>query len=166
MMNPIKHPAPLGEISSGTHRLADLVPRFAEVLENLARKNGVIDRHVDLLSRAKWTYQVLARLGLMDWDNEDAVATYDELVEALDDFSPRYSHFGARYDDFASFGFWLDDIECIKADVTDLMKGMVVSDLSEVPKRFNGEVLLINNHGNVSLYVSARGKLHCIWSVV
>ncbi len=160
MMTPIKHHAPLGEISSGTHRLADLVPRFGEVLENLARKNGVIDRHAELLSRANWI--VLAE----NWDGEDAVAVHDELVEALDDFSPPYARFRTHEGDGASFGFWLDDIESIKDQVTDLMNGMVVSDLSEVPERFNGEVLLVNDHGNVSLYVSARGKFRCIWSVV
>lgn len=158
-MTPIKHLAPLGEIIGGTHRLADLVPRFAEVLESLARKNGVIDRHAELLSRAR---QIIRD---KNWDGEDAFAVHDELVEALDDYAPRYARFRAHEGDGASFGFWLNDIESIKDDVND-MSGMVVGDLSEVPERFNGEVLVINDHGNVSLYVSARGKLRCIWSVV
>lgn len=158
-MTPIKHHAPLGEIIGGTHRLADLVPRFAEVLESLARKNGVIDRHAELLSRANWI--VLAE----NWDGVEAVAVYDELVEALDDYAPPYARFSAHEGDGASFGFWVDDIERIKDDVND-MSGMVVGDLSEVPERFNGEVLVINDHGNASLYVSARGKLRCIWSIV
>lgn len=159
-MNPIKHHAPLGAIIGGTHRLADLVPCFAEVLEKLARKNGVIDRHAELLSRAR---QIIRD---KNWDGEDAFAVHDELVEALDDYAPPYARFSAHEGDGASFGFWLDDIESIKVVITDLMSGMVVGDLSEVPESFNGEVLVINDHGNVSLYVSARGKFRCIWSVV
>lgn len=160
MMTPIKHHAPLGEISSGTLRNEDLVPRFAEVLGNLARKNRVLKWHRPILSRAR---QIIRD---KNWDGEDAVAVHDELVEALDDFSPPYARFGTHEGDGASFGFWLDDIDQIAVVITDLMSGMVVGDLSEVPERFNGEVLLINDHGNASLYVSARGKLRCIWSVV
>jgi len=159
-MNPIKHHAPLGEISSGTHRLADLVPRFAEVLENLARKNRMLKWHRPILSRAR---QIIRD---ENWDGEDAVAVYDELFEALNDYAPPYARFSAHEGDGASFGFWVDDIDQIAVVLTDLMSGMVVGDLSEVPERFNGEVLVINDHGNASLYVSARGKLRCIWSVV
>jgi hypothetical protein len=159
-MNPIKHHAPLGAIIGGTHRLADLVPCFAEVLEKLARKNGMLEWQQPILSRAR---QIIRD---KNWDGEDAVAVHDELVEALDDFSPPYARFGTHEGDGASFGFWLDDIDQIAVVITDLMSGMVVGDLSEVPERFNGEVLVINDHGNASLYVSARGKLRCIWSIV
>jgi hypothetical protein len=63
-----------------------------------------------------------------------------------------------------AYGFWPIDIEDIKEQVRE--RGVVVSDLSEVPPRFNGEILLINDHGNASLYVLARKKLKLIWSIV
>lgn len=157
-MNPIKHHGTIGEIIGGTHRVADLVPRFVLELEILARKNGVIDRHADLLLRAHWLFIT------KNWDGEEAISVCADLAEALDDYAPPYAHFGVHGDDGASFGFWIDDIDEIKAQVTD-MSGMVVGDLSEVPEGFSGEVLLINDHGNVSLYVSAHGSLKEVWGV-
>jgi hypothetical protein len=75
-----------------------------------------------------------------------------------------YCRFGAHEGDGSDYGFWPIDIEDIKEQVRE--RGVVVSDLSEVPPRFNGEILLINDHGNASLYVLARKKLKLIWSIV
>lgn len=46
-------------------------------------------------------------------------------------------------------------------------EGLVVDDLSEVPGRFAGEVLHVNDHGNVTLYRAFKnGSLHEIASRV
>jgi hypothetical protein len=46
-------------------------------------------------------------------------------------------------------------------------EGQVVSDTSEVPKGYQGQVLHINDHGNVTLYRAFKnGNLHEIASCV
>jgi len=46
-------------------------------------------------------------------------------------------------------------------------EGKVVEDLSEVPKGYRGQVLHVNDHGNVSLYNAFKnGNLHEIASRV
>lgn len=42
-----------------------------------------------------------------------------------------------------------------------------VSDLAEVPRDYAGEILMVNDHGNTSLYVKARTQEpREIWSIV
>lgn len=46
-------------------------------------------------------------------------------------------------------------------------KGKIVEDLSEVPEGYRGQVLHVNDHGNVSLYNSFKnGNLHEVASRV
>ena len=44
--------------------------------------------------------------------------------------------------------------------------GLKVSDTGDVPADYSGEVLHINDHGNMTLYSAERGKLTEIWSIV
>lgn len=155
---PLKHLAAVGSISHGTMRTEDLLPLFARELEALARRNRTSHRHASLLTAARRIERA------RNWESSDAIAVLDELFEALDDYAPMYCRFGAHEGDGADYGFWPIDIEDIKEQVRE--HGVVVSDLSEVPPRFNGEILLINERGNASLYVLARKKLKLIWSIV
>jgi hypothetical protein len=43
---------------------------------------------------------------------------------------------------------------------------MLASDLSEVPTAYTGEVLHVNDHGNMSLYAYSRGRGREIWAIV
>lgn len=154
-----KHLAHIGSISHGTMRTEDLLPLFARVLGTLARKNRLSGLYRSLLRDARR----IQRSG--EWSSNDAICVLDELFDALDDFAPMYCRFGAHEGDCANYGFWPLDIEEIQRLVFENY-GIVVSDLSEVPPRFSGEILLINDHGNASLYVLARKKLKLIWSIV
>jgi len=58
------------------------------------------------------------------------------------------------------YGFWLS--ESFEAD----FDGLKVSDTSEVPADYSGEVLHVNDHGNATLYAASAGALTEIWSVV
>jgi hypothetical protein len=49
--------------------------------------------------------------------------------------------------------------EALDANERREFDGLVVSDTSEVPSDFSGEVLHINDHGNATLYGARRGKL-------
>lgn len=52
-------------------------------------------------------------------------------------------------------GFNVDDFD-----------GLRVSDLSEVPDDYTGEVLHVNDHGNMTLYACTDGECSEVWSVV
>jgi len=41
-----------------------------------------------------------------------------------------------------------------------------VADTSEVPRRYTGEVLYVNDHGNMTLYACSRGRMREVWAVV
>ncbi len=60
------------------------------------------------------------------------------------------------------YGFW------VCQDVESIFDGLKVSDLNEIPKDYDGEILFVNDHGNVTLYNKYRTsqKLHEIWSIV
>jgi len=46
-------------------------------------------------------------------------------------------------------------------------EGIVVSDTSEVPEGYRGQVLHINDHGNVTLYNAFKnGNLHEVYAIV
>lgn len=49
--------------------------------------------------------------------------------------------------------------EALDANERREFDGLVVSDTSEVPSNFSGEVLHINDHGNATLYGARLGKL-------
>lgn len=155
----IKHPAEIGSISHGTMRTEDLLPLFARELGTLARRNRLSGFYRSLLRDAR----LIEKSG--KWSSGDAIHVLDELFESLDDFAPMYCRFGAHEGDGSDYGFWPLDIEEVEAQVVENC-GIVVSDLSEVPQHFVGEILLIDDHGNASLYVLARNKLKPIWSIV
>jgi len=140
-------PFQLGSISSGTLRPEDLIPAFAAVL----------DPNSEPATRAK-AYDPETTSA------EEAERLLEDLENALSDMAPDYCYFGTTAGDGANFGFWLDD-DVIREDLhfNDLLR---VSDLSEVPDDRNGPVLLINDHGNMTLYAVVDGVTTEIWSVV
>ncbi len=85
----------------------------------------------------------------------------DMLMQLLDEFSPPYCIFNYHTGDGSDFGFW-PDWESLRSD-EDVLK---VDDLSRVPRRWEGEVLYSNDHGNVTLYEYADGELVEVWAVV
>ncbi len=97
----------------------------------------------------------------------DLIPCFCELLDGLTSLMDDGDDLRARATDLwediaggdgACYGFWICE------DVQELVKesdGLVVSDLSEVPDEFNGEVLHINDHGNrggrAARRVSLRG---------
>lgn len=144
----------LGSVSSGTMRPEDLIPVFADELERLVPKRS---DQAKLVRRAR---------KLKDYDSEDAGYVLDDLFEALDLMAPAYCHFGANEGDGADYGFW----PCIDALEESAREGdaLKVGDLSEVPRHYVGHVMVVSDHGNVTLYekVGRRGKFHELWSCV
>lgn len=143
----MKRKATIGSISTGTLRPADLIPVFADELRRL---RGSLPRQL---------YDDMRKL--REGADDEAPEVLDSLHEALADYAPAWCTFGAHPGDGADFGFW-PDIEGARED-SDVLK---VSDTGDVPLHFNGEVLHVNDHGNVTLYASKNGALTEIWAVV
>ena len=150
--------ASIGSISSGTLRTEDLLSSFAFELEDLVQRNAsawwrpfgrqLRDAYMSLIGAARE----------VDPDSEAALDVVEELADALAAFAPPYCYFGAHADDAAAYGFWLSDM--------DDFDGLRVADTSEVPKGYSGDVLHVNDHGNITLYRASRGKLSEVWSIV
>lgn len=137
-----------GSISHGTMRAEDLIDAFSSELHYLAKANKRIKKFHALLKEC-------------DKYSEDGAADLvNDLFDALDEFAPPYCYFGAHEGDGSDYGFWpsLDAIEG-----SDALK---VSDLSEVPRGYSGEVFLTNDHGNLTLYNYARGRSREAWGIV
>ncbi len=145
--------ASFGSVSSGTLRTEDLLSSFADELAYQLR------RQPRSFKRREFR-KLISDAARIDPEHEDASDLVSELQDALEVFAPPYGYFGTLAGDGADFGYWLGDI-------THAFDGLRVNDTSEVPRGYRGEVLHVNDHGNITLYVvNARGKFREVWGVV
>lgn len=134
----------LGSVSSGSLRTPDLLDAFADALDDLDADGA----YADLIQRA---YDRVEALKDEDEnEDEDDRDLVEELTEALNTFAPPYATFGAHPGDGADVGFWIDE-DALQADLHDGTL-IQVADLAQIPGGWTGLVLLVNDHGNRSLY--------------
>lgn len=146
-----KHKASFGSISHGTMRPEDLIPAFAHELRRL---RGALPGKLYNAIRAMDACA-------LDADREEfADDILNDLFEYLNEYAPPCGYFGSHPGDGADYGFWLHE------DFQTDFDGLQVSDTSEVPRDYTGEVLHVNDHGNCTLYVARKGKLTEVWAVV
>ncbi len=142
----------IGSVSSGTMHEEDLIPAFLDCLEHF---NPDIKEHYK---------DELAEIEAIEDEDEkmDAMSMFlnEDLFNALEQYAPPYFYFGSHPGDGSDYGFWLCE------EALEEFDGLKVSDLSEVPADYSGEVLHVNDHGNTSLYSATRGKLEAIWELV
>jgi hypothetical protein len=146
--------ADIGSISSGTMRNEDLIPVFTDELEYLAKVNHHKD-HLELIKTIRLAMQTKDY-----YETEGAMYDLESLFDTLYEYALPYFYFGAHPGDGADYGYWLSE------DMENSFDGLKVSDLSEIPTGYTGEVLYINDHGNLTLYNVVRGRCYEIWSVV
>jgi hypothetical protein len=92
---------------------------------------------------------------------EYASEIVNDLMDSLSEFAPPLAYFGSHPGDGADYGFWLHE------DFQSCFDGLQVEDTSDIPRDYRGDVLHINERGNVTLYVAmSRGELKEIWAVV
>jgi hypothetical protein len=148
-----KHDYPMGTVSHATMCLDDLIPRFidaARSMQPLRRKHSKIVTAIKGRSAKRGYYESETA----DWDLE-------ELFDLLDEYAAPYFYFGAHPGDGSDYGFWL------REDFDQDFEGLKVDDLSDVPSVYHGEVLVVNDHGNMTLYNRGRnGRLTEIWGIV
>lgn len=152
--------ASFGSISSGTMLTEDLIPCFSAELEALLKLQP------RSFKRGEYRKLIREANALTDYDSEDAGHVLEELFDALQVFAPPYAYFGSHAGDGANYGFWMCDEPLLSG-----FDGIKVSDLSEVPRDYRGEVFVINDHGNVSLYVAHGRKREApkfreVWALV
>ncbi len=142
----------LGSICTGTLLATDLIPVLSRELRAL---RGSLPKELHNLVRA-------FNAGTLRTDS-DIEELCIHLQNALSQFAPPHCYFGARPGVQDDFGFWLfsDFQQSARED-----GALEVSDTSEVPEDYCGEVLHINDHGNATLYNAHKGKLTEVWAVV
>lgn len=155
--------ASFGDVSTGTLRNEDLLDTFASELEyQLTRQPKRFKRaHYRSLIRAARRDLVKLAACPEDTATDETEGLVSKLQDALGAFAPPYGYFGAHEGDGASFGFYLSNY------ALEYFDGLRVEDVSEVPRDYRGEVLHVNDHGNVTLYLAmSRGKLREVWGLV
>jgi hypothetical protein len=95
------------------------------------------------------------------FESDDVGYDLEDLFSCLDAHAAPYCYFGAHPGDGCDYGFWL------REDFDQEFEGLKVDDLSDVPSIYRGEVLVVNDHGNMTLYNRGRnGRLTEIWGIV
>ena len=123
--------------------------------------------------------------GLDYYQSEDADDDLSSLFDALDAYSAPYFYFGSHPGDGADYGYWLSESwdedfmtvsrnECGRFESHERVtftrdnypSSIKVNDLADVPPWFRGEVAVVSDHGNISLYIKTSRAMREIWSVV
>lgn len=150
--------ASFGTVSSGTMRTEDLLGSLSAELDYQIKRQPRSFKRRELRKLINEADRV--RLWVID-PNDEGSAIVEELFDALEQFAPPYAYFGAHPGDGADYGYWLVE------DIQECFDGLTVDDTSEVPADYKGEVLHVNDHGNMTLYMAnGRGKLTEIWGLV
>ena len=147
----------IGSVSRATLRTEDLIPSFLWECNHLhlSRDERAKVREIERNAKAEDYYESEDA----DWDLNET------LFAILDNHCPVGCYFGAHPGDGSDFGCWVSD-DYIR-EFEDNANGVKVSDLSDVPKGYVGNVLHVNDHGNATLYHKTRnGRLIEIWGVV
>jgi hypothetical protein len=154
----------MGSVSTGTMRSEDLIPCFVDTLRSLPdlkRADRPKLREIERRMRHKNYFE-----------SEDAMFDlHEDLFPMLDQYAPPYFYFGAHPGDGSDYGFWLhdwwDEEFSTLADVEKDSDKLKVSDLSEVPGWFVGDVAVVNDHGNVTLYRRpSNHRFYPVWAVI
>ena len=149
----------IGSVSHGTMLERDLIPTFADLLDELDSDGEhyrlILDaRHID-----PDDYEEREDLGLV----EEISGVLEDLFNALEEYAPDFCYFGSHEGDGSDYGFWpcweqIDE----EAENGNLIK---VEDLADIPDGHTGQVLVINDHGNATLYNPVT-EWKEVWSVV
>jgi hypothetical protein len=143
----------IGSYSSGTMRSEDLIPAFISAAEDLRLSRD------DRATINKIRKESDAADEDAEYWQEDASEDVNTLFDLLDRYCPEYCSFGAHEGDGADYGCW-PSIESAQEDM------QTVSDLSEA-KKAAAMVLLVNDHGNATLYRRGLGgKWIEVWAIV
>ena len=144
----------IGSVSEATLKTEDLIDTFSYTLKQIMTTRN--KEHRKLVKEAE---------AIEDFGSDDAHGILEELFDALESYALPYFYFGASEGDGASFGYWLS--EDALRDAVYEKNVLKIDDWNEVPKDYRGEVLIVNDHGNMSLYYrNSKGNYREIWAIV
>ena len=145
--------AEFGSINEGTMREEDLIPSFVSKLRSLGHRSAELSR-IERESNTRKYWKDDNRDN-RSWDLNEC------LFDMLNEHAPECAYFGSHPSDGADYGFWVSDMLEYDFD------GLKVEDLSDIPHDYHGSILLINDHGNMSLYNRGmNGHLYERWAIV
>ena len=88
-----------GTLISGTLRVEDLIPAFANEAARLSADNAIVG-----------AWQTISNAQAIDWSQPFEAADHDDLIDELfdilDKYAPEGHYFGARGGDGSDFGYW------------------------------------------------------------
>jgi hypothetical protein len=143
-------PFTLGSVSSGTLRTQDLLPAFANKLQELGGEG------MTLLNEA---YHFLENvLDFQDpYDVEYPGILAHDLVEELSGRCPPFVFFGAHPDDGADFGFWPDWEALNQAMFQKYGEPLILDVRGE--ETLDTTIIQVRDHGNVTVMDMDRNVL-------
>ncbi len=146
----MKNKIQLGTVSHATMRPEDLIPAFVQEIKYYNPRNKIVCEIGKRITKKSY-----------DYNSEDAVYDLESLFDELNNIcNIPYVYFGSHPGDGSDYGFWLS--EYFESD----FEGLKVNDLAEIPSNYTGEILLINDHGNMTLYNKGLNhRLYEIWAV-
>lgn len=156
----------IGEVTESTES-QELVPDLmAELARQVKGKRGETAReHRELLRDVQKRMDADHSVDeVRDYfDTEEAGRDIEALIQALDMYSAPYFRFDVDDTNVQKdvYGYWLQWYV-----VRDDFDGLKVADLADVPANYRGEVLMVNDHGNMTLYVKTARKFVEVWAVV
>jgi hypothetical protein len=147
----------MGTIVHGSLKPEDIGPPCLDVARRILGSRKRSKRISEVMLDAH-------RANRRDWQGEHDTEILDDLMDVLTEIAPPFVHFGCSEGDGSDFGFWPDiDLMEEMAKAGSLKK---VSGLEDLPKDFRGDVMIVNDHGNISYgIVNSRGYRE-IWACV
>ena len=168
---------PMGSVSCDTMREEDLIPEFLYQLDYLASQRGIYNKRAPekremspVSAKERKAHLGLVREieGRID-TGTPGDADLSDLFDALGEYAGPYFYFGSHPGDGPDYGFWLSedwDRDFVSANEWESADSIKVNDLADVPAKFRGEVAVVNDRGNVTLYRKTSRALHEVWSIV
>ena len=158
--------AQIGSVSSGTMVTEDVFNACISALEDLDTKAARQIQHdwdnveMECSSRNNDDHDTG---DCADCEEIRSDILNNDLWNALNDRCPSYVYFGANEGDGCNYGFWIN-FDSLEDDVKN-GEVLKVNDTSEIPSDYKGYIMLVNDHGNVTLYeqTSKRSRKK-IWS--
>jgi hypothetical protein len=150
----------IGTVSHGTMRPGDLIPAFCYEL----RQQTPLRRHHKTV-----VCQIEKRAKRKDYyTNPDSGADFDmdTLFDLLNEYAPAYFYFGSHPGDGSDYGFWLDEDGLENIDGDARFDSYQYDDLASVPRGYTGEAVIVNDHGNATLYRITNGRAREVWAIV
>jgi len=148
-----------GTISHRTLRTEDLLVAFADELERQVQQNGKTG-----IENQSTVVLIWEAREVIDFESELAAEFVNDLTDALNEYAPPYSYFGANEGDGSDFGFWpsIDSIDMaiFDGEILKLEAG------DEIPDDYEGEVVFVTDHGNITLGYTQEGKFIETWAIV